>query len=185
MIIAAPKQIKPYFYAAISLLVIGVSVDTAAEIYRVTDKDGNVTYTDKPSAGSTSENIHEEIKEAEQRNALPSLETERDNDPEWVKEKRKEREEKALANREANEKYKQALKDWRTAVAEAEKNLETAQDAAKSGQDIRETDLVGNVNGGVRPSEAYHKRQEKLKDKVEAAKKALKHIKKQKPKKPK
>ena len=175
---------RQYLFIALCATVLGFAPTfTLADIYRVVDENGNVTFTDQPPENSEAENIQQRIDEAVERNTAPSLETQRANDPNWVKEVRDERQKKAEEEKNARAKaYAEEREKWEKAMEQAKRELEQAKQARKDGKEIKEGDYVGNASGGARPSEEYLQRQEKLEQDVISAKNALKALKKSRPK---
>ncbi len=153
-----------------------------ADIYRVVDKDGNVTFTDQPPENGNAENIQGRIDEAVERNTTQSLKTQRENDPAWVKDAREEREKKAREDKKAEaEAFAAEKKAWQQKLEQAKNNLKEAKAAQKKGEEVIEGDFIGKAGGGARPSEQYYARQLMLEERVIQAEKALKEVKKSKP----
>lgn len=159
------------------------SVAAKAEIYRVVDKDGKVTYTDQPPKNSDAENIQQQVEEAVERNSAQSLETQRENDPDWVKKARDEREKQKVEQQKQQGDYAARKKDWNEALKQAKQNLKDAKQAQEKGKEAIEGDFIGKAGGGARPSEQYFNRQKALAEDVDSAEKALKQVRKEKPKK--
>lgn len=159
------------------------SIAASAEIYRVVDKDGKVTYTDQPPKNGNAENIQQEVEEAVERNSAQSLETQRENEPDWVKRAREEREQQKVEKQKQQDDYADRKKAWNEALKQAKQNLKDAKQAQEKGKEAIEGDFIGKAGGGARPSEQYFNRQKTLAENVESAEKALKQVRKEKPKK--
>ena len=147
-----------------------------AQVYRIVDDEGNVTYTDTPPPGSTSE----EVAPAEEANIVDSPETVEQRTPDWIKAKREER---ANAHEEAREAHAEKMQRWREQVDAAEQALAKAEDELAEGRALREGDYVGNAGGGARPSADYLQRVQMLEQEVDAAREALKEARRDKPRK--
>lgn len=159
------------------------SITCYAEIYRVIDEHGKVTYTDQPPENSNAENIQQQVEEAVKRNSAQSLETQRANVPDWVKEAREKRAEAKQEKAPQQTDYDDAKKAWEESLKQAKEDLKNAKLEQKKGVEAIDGDYIGKVSGGARPSEQYLNRQKMLAEKVEQAEKALRKIKKSKPKK--
>ena len=148
-----------------------------AQVYRVVDEQGNVTYTDQPAPGS--EQI-EEVAPADEANVVDSPETVEQRTPDWIKANREER---AEARQAAQEAYAEKLAQWRAQVDAAEATLAEAKAELVEGRELREGDYVGNAGGGARPSADYLQRIKMLELQVEEARDALRAVRRDKPRK--
>jgi len=154
----------------------------SAEVYKVIDDNGKVTYTDKPPHNTPKEQI--EAVEKNDENIIPSLETVAENDPEWIREQRQLREQQAQkAELDQLQKKNEQIKQWKTDYAGAKAALKKAKRAFKEGNAIADGDYVGNAGGGARPSSSYLQRVASLEADLLKAQKGLKKLKKNKPKK--
>lgn len=128
-----------------TLSVMLISGPAMAEIYRVIDKDGNISFTDQPPENSNAENIQRKIEDAVERNTTPSLETERANDPEWVKQAREERAKKEQEEEDARrDEASRENEEWRNSVDTARKKLKEAKAAQEAGKKAVDGDFIGN-----------------------------------------
>lgn len=163
-----------------TLLSIGIA---QAEIYKVIDKDGNVSYTDKNPEGSNAENIQSQINEAEQRNISESPQAISEQLPEWLKESTEKQQQAQQEEKLEQAKIRRDLKEqWQQDYKQAKQKLKKAKKAKIAGAKIIDGDFIGKAGGGARPSEQYLNRQEALAQDVASATKALKQLKKNKPK---
>lgn len=181
------KLVIPAKQASVYILGICIGVFASpfsrAEIYRVIDDAGNVTFTDQPPENAKAENIQKEVEEAIERNSAQSLNTQRENDPDWVKQAREDRAKIEAEQQKEKDRYLERKREWNNALKAARKNLKEAKLAQEKGKEAIEGDFIGKAGGGARPSEQYFNRQEALAKRVEQAEKALKRIRKSKPKK--
>ncbi len=163
--------------AALLAALLSLAMTSHAQVYKIVDDEGNVTYTDQPAPGS--EQV-EEVAPADEANIVDSPETVEGRTPDWIKAKREER---AQAQEEAREAHGEALERWREQVDAAEEALARAEDELAEGRALREGDYVGNAGGGARPSADYLQRVRMLEQQVEDAREALKAIRRDKPRK--
>jgi len=177
-------SLKPLPVVCLATLWLTVgSIAAHAEIYRVVDKDGKVSYTDQPPKNGDAENIQHQVEEAVQRNSAQSLETQRENDPDWVKKAREEREKQKVEQEKQQDDYATRRSAWKEALKQAKQNLKAAKLAQEQGKEAIEGDFIGKAGGGARPSEQYFNRQKMLAENVASAEKALKQVRKEKPEK--
>lgn len=165
--------------AAASGLFLNAS-EAQAQIYRVIDENGKVSFTDKPPADTGQISAEEvDVDESVQNTSLSSEAIE-GRQPEWLKE--------AIEKREAEEKALQAAKPgaaemraWREALANAKRELREARAAQERGIIASEGDYIGKAGGGVRPSQQYFEKLRKLDQDVSDAKERVEQLKRAKP----
>ena len=162
--------------ALLAIVAMALAPAASAQVYRIVDDEGNVTYTDTPPAGVESE----EVAPADEANIVDSPDTVEERTPDWIKANREERAEAEEAAREA---HAEKLDRWRDQVDAAEDALAKAEDELAEGRELREGDYVGNAGGGARPSADYLQRVRMLEQQVEDAREALKSIRRDKPRK--
>lgn len=164
------------------LLLSLTTLPSTAEVYRVTDQDGNVEFTDQPTPAAPADNV--QAVEIDDANSSLSPEAIEENQSEWLKKALEEREKKAQAEGQAaqNETPKDELDAWKAELKAAKQALKEAKKAQKEGITASEGDFIGKAGGGVRPSEQYFKKLEALDQNVLDAKERLKQIKKSRPK---
>lgn len=155
-----------------------------AEVYKVIDSNGKVIYTDKPPQNIPEEQVEQlEAIKKDDANIIASPETVAGNDPEWIREQRKLREQQAEeAQLNQLEKKNEQIKQWKEDYIAAKVALKEAKQAQKEGVEIADGDYVGNAGGGARPSSSYLQRVAGLKADLLNAKKELKRLKRNKPK---
>ena len=153
-----------------------------AEVYRVVDADGKITFTDNPP-----ENTHdliEKVPETDpQQNITPSPESLIEKQPEWLKEAQEKRAQ-ATKNNEHDQQIQnqQDKKDWQRSLKAAKANVKEAQLMLEIGSEPTEGDFVGNAGGGARPSSDYLKRLTFLEKNLADAKRHLLKVQRSKPK---
>ena len=113
---------------------------------------------------------------------MPSPATVAENDPQWIREKREQREkEQAEQKREQQQQLADAKKRWKADYAAAKKDLKEAKEALAEGKVIVDGDYTGNAGGGARPSASYLARVAGLEAELAEAKAALKKLKRSRP----
>ena len=164
---------------AIFIAIISLNSPAYAEIYRVVDKQGNVTYTDQPPTDNQHQITQPIIKSDEEANITDSPEAIADSHPEWLKEARKKRqlEKKEQQEKLAETKFQQR-KQWNTDIKLAKTAVAKAEQALIAGNIVSDGDFVGKAGGGARPSVEYLQRVQRLELELKDAKKALKTFKK-------
>ncbi len=155
----------------ITALLLASQCATAAPMYKVVDKYGNVTYTDTPPSGNT-----------------PDTSTPIEGKPLNVLEGSTSQNYQQSFERHASERQQQRDSAWQTyetAVQQAEQKLAAARKALEQGKVAGDGDFVGVFgNGrqtGVRPSDDYLARKQALKQAATDAEAELNAIKKNKP----
>lgn len=158
------------------LLVVLLCSATAvhADVYKITDADGNVHYTDTPPADETSaEKI--EIRDNIE-NQLETGKTQEQIEKEY------------FGNLEKEQAYReQAWKEYRAKVAAARARLKTAESALEKAKEIHEGDTLATKtpNGTIaRKSEAYKQRVKDAEDALKESQQALQKALSQRPKVP-
>ncbi|NNC55695.1 MAG: DUF4124 domain-containing protein [Pseudomonadales bacterium] len=151
-----------------------------AEIYRVIDENGDISFTDKPPAdasGASSETV--EIDENVQNTSLSSEAIEQ-RQPEWLREAQEKRQAEEARKRAAAP-SKAEIAAWRESLSQAEQRLREAKAAQKQGIVVSEGDFIGKAGGGVRPSQQYFEKLKKLDQDVIDAKSSLDEIRRARP----
>jgi hypothetical protein len=158
-----------------------MSAAISAEVYKIIDDNGDITYTDKPPHNSSEKQV--ETVGNSGPNIMPSPETVAENDPEWVREQHMLREKQASKDRlEQQQKTNDLIKQWQQNYASAKVSLKKTKQALAEGKEIGDGDYVGNAGGGARPSNNYLERVAGLKADLLKAEKELKRLKHNKPK---
>lgn len=143
-----------------------------AEMYKVVDAEGNVSFTDTPPSSKAQQDV-ETVKQLE-TNSMPS----KTYKGELQEQFEKRTTERQAQRKEAWDAYDQKIKD---AVAA----LKRAREALEKGKEIQDGDRMGIVSQGKqtgsRLSEQYLERIETLEQEVAKAKKNLRAVKKQRP----
>ena len=155
-----------------------------AEIYRVIDADGNISFTDQPPANldqRSNEFSSERITiDEKSKNTSLAPKAVNDNHPEWLREaqeKRKTNEQQQKANRPT----KNEIKAWKKTLLAAQQQLSQAKRALEQGVIASEGDFVGRAGGGGRPSAQYFEKLRMLEQNVTDAEKHLAAVKHTKP----
>ena len=175
------KMLLPGTVIAVAAAAMLAAPLTAAETYRVVDKDGNVTFTDQPQAAD-GESVEQLPDTSEDQNITPSPETLAEQHPQWLKDaqEKREAEEAEQAEQRLSEK-KQRKAQWREDYKAAKDRLKEAELALEYGKEPGEGDFIGIVGGGARPLSDYLLRLEALEKEVADAKRHLKKLKRNKP----
>ncbi|NND39995.1 MAG: DUF4124 domain-containing protein [Pseudomonadales bacterium] len=148
-----------------------------AEIYRVIDENGNISFSDKPPAGAAAEKV--EIDENAQNSSLSSEAIE-ERQPDWLREAQEKRRAEEASKRAAAPSAAE-MSAWRESLANAKQKLRDAKQAQEQGIVVSEGDFIGKAGGGVRPSQQYHEKLEKLDQDVIDAKAQLDAVRNAKP----
>ncbi len=156
----------------VTLLLNGFS--HAQAVYKITDADGKVRYSDAKPADAGDAKV-EAVTIAPEQNIIQA-------DPQmqqWLQQKQS-------AEHEANQQKTQALSGWQAEYDAAQTALKNAEAALAAGKDPKEGDFVGIANrfggsAGARPSEEFLERVEQLEKDVTAARKHLKAVEARKP----
>ena len=144
---------------ASTVLALLVCAPVSAEIYRVINEDGSVTFTDqKPDAPNAKVT---EIKDPSIRNTVSSS----SNASNYERVLRQEA--RALETNQSKNRLRQAR------VASAQQALEDAETALTEGRKIQAGDYIRTAGGGTRLSPAYQQRVTSLTKAVEKAEQAL------------
>jgi len=153
-----------------------------AEVYRVVDAEGKITFTDNPPENS--HDLVEKVPETDpQQNITPTPESLLENQPEWLKEAQEKRAQATKnKNRDKQIQYQQNKKDWQRSLKTAKANVKKAQLMLDIGSEPTEGDFVGNAGGGARPSSDYLKRLTLLEKNLADAKRHLLQVQRSKPK---
>ena len=170
------------FKPTLAVVIFSLMAAANAEVYRVVDADGKITFTDNPP-----ENTHdliEKVPETDpQQNITPSPESLIEKQPEWLKEAQEKRAQ-ATKNNERDQQIQnqQDKKDWQRSLKAAKANVKEAQLMLEIGSEPTEGDFVGNAGGGARPSSDYLKRLTFLEKNLADAKRHLLKVQRSKPK---
>ena len=151
----------------------GSQLSIADPVYKVIDKDGNVTYTDT----APTQNDEGEVTTIETdsnvniMDVTPELKERQTQRKDEFKEKQKER--------------KQRYEEWQQELAAAKAALKAAEEALEAGKEVKEGDFVGYTTrtGGraARPTSEYVERVENLEKQVKQARENLANVRKQRP----
>lgn len=160
------------------------SSPSSADIYRVIDAKGNISFTDQPPANldQRSGEFSSESITVDEKSKNTSLAPEAvdDNHPEWLREaqeKRQAQEQQQKANRPT----KNEINAWNQSLLAARQQLSQAKRALEQGVIASEGDFVGRAGGGGRPSEQYFEKLRALEQNVTDAETHLAAIKRAKP----
>ena len=160
------------------------SSSSSADIYRVIDTDGNISFTDQRPANldQRSDAFSSEIITMDEKSTNTSLAPEvvDDNRPEWLREAQEKREANEQRQK-ANRPTKNEIKAWKQSLLAARQHLGQAKRALEQGVIASEGDFVGRADGGGRPSEQYFEKLRVLEQNVADAEKHLAAIKRAKP----
>lgn len=166
----------------ITLIMAFVITTVNAEIYRVVDAEGQVTFTDQPPANSN-DLIETVTNIAPQQNITPSPKSLAENYPEWLKEAQEKRlQETKHKQRIQQSQQQQNQQEWKRALKAAKANVKEAELMLEIGREPTEGDFVGNTGGGARPSSDYLKRLSFLEKNLADANRQLLKVKRSKPK---
>ena len=138
-----------FFYPVLASVLM-ISSLANAEIYRSYDKDGNVVFSDKPTADHTEVT---EIK-ADVTNVVSSK-----YDTDFLKAYAKREEERAQAEEDGIEDEEKSDSQNREL-----KDLKRARNALVDGRKLRDGDLIKRPSGGTLHTEAYNERVKRLED---------------------
>ena len=176
--IKALISLKP----TLAIIVFALMSSVNAEVYRVVDADGKITFTDNPP-----ENTHdliEKVPETDpQQNITPTPESLIENQPEWLKEAQEKRAQATKNNnRDKQIQNQQDKQDWQRSLKAAKADVKEAKLMLEIGSEPTEGDFVGNAGGGARPSSDYLKRLTSLEKNLADAKRHLLKVQRSKPK---
>jgi len=143
----------------------------AAPLYQVTDEKGHITYTDKPPADSN----EGDSKPVDQK-PLNVLESQPSDDFQKSFDRHRAK---------TNEKRESAWEAYDQSLDEARQRLKSAQAALKTGDTIKQGDMIATHNPSgatlMRPTDEYVARQQALKQAVDDAQANLDAVLKNKP----
>ena len=165
-----------------SIMAFILTTTVNAEIYRVVDADGKVTFTDQPPANSN--DIIETVADTDpQQNITPSPKSLAEKHPEWLKEAQEKRAQAAKHKLQVQQsQLQQSRQQWKRELKAAKANVKEAELMLEIGREPTEGDFVGNAGGGARPSSDYLKRLTLLENNLADANRKLLKIKRSKPK---
>ena len=159
-----------------------MSAVSSAEIYRVIDKEGNVTYTDQAPTANSENNSAEVVETEAQTNVVDSAKAIEEKHPEWLKAaKVKRAEESEQQRRELAKAQAQQRKIWKKDLKAAKLAVKDAALALDVGKEVGDGDFVGMASGGARPSSEYLQCITQLEQELQDAKRHLKKLKRNKP----
>ena len=171
----SPQQTLLAVLGLIALL--AAPAPALAEIYRVIDADGNISFTDKPpvtNQGGSSEAVSID---ASTQNTSLSRDAIKQEQPEWLLDAQQQRREQEAAKRAAQP-SKTQVKDWKKSLRDAKQALRDAERARELGVIAAEGDYIGKAGGGVRPSQQYFQKFRALEQNVLDAQKKIDALKK-------
>jgi len=171
-----------YLKQPLAIMVFTLMASASAEVYRVVDADGKITFTDHPPENTDS--LIEAVPDTDpQQNITPTPESLIENQPEWLKEAQEKRaQETKNNNRDKQIQNQQDKKNWKRSLKAAKANLKEAELLLEIGKEPSEGDYVGNAGGGARPSSDYLKRLTLLEKNLADAKRHLIKVQRSKPK---
>jgi len=171
-----------YLKQPLAIMVFTLMASASAEVYRVVDADGKITFTDHPPENTDS--LIEAVSDTDpQQNITPTPESLIENQPEWLKEAQEKRaQETKNNNRDKQIQNQQDKKNWKRSLKAAKANLKEAELLLEIGKEPSEGDYVGNAGGGARPSSDYLKRLTLLEKNLADAKRHLIKVQRSKPK---
>lgn len=146
----------------------------AQTVYKITDANGKVRYSDAKPADTDSAIVETVTLPAEQNiiQADPQMQ-------QWLQQKQS-------AEQEAAQSKTQALSGWQAEYDAAKAALKSAEDALAAGKDPQEGDFIGTAtrfggSAGAHPSEEFLEKVRQLEKNVTAARKHLKAVEAKKP----
>lgn len=143
-----------------------------AEIYKHTDANGNVSFSDTPQ-GKSSEVVSIDA-DSKTSNVMDTSQ-EHSGDAQAFLERRQQK-------REAEATRARAIALWRKELKAAQQELRLAKQAKSAGVIAEEGDFIGSAGGGARPSPQYFQKLEDLDTRVASAEKRLTTVRYAKPK---
>jgi hypothetical protein len=150
------------FPMLIPLVLLGCCGFTAADtVYKSVDKDGNVTYSEKPPATKGEKARTREVPIDPNQNVIPSEKPSHIESLEAEQKSRSAQEHSNAANEELSRREK---------IANAESAVQQAEAALTAGQQTQPGDFIGRADGGVRPTQQRMERINSLQQAVDEAK---------------
>ena len=176
--IKALISLKP----TLAIIVFALMASVNAEVYRVVDADGKITFTDNPPENT--DDLIEKVPDTDPlQNITATPESLIENQPEWLKEAQEKRAQAAKnINLDKQIQNQQAKQDWQRSLKAAKARVKEAQLMLEIGSEPTEGDFVGNAGGGARPSSDYLKRLTSLEKNLADAKRHLLKVQRSKPK---
>lgn len=141
-----------------------LSAVAATQLYRSVDAQGNVSFSDQPPASGKAATVDVSTRDM---NILPSEGVEAEI------QRQKQVDQEAAQQRAVDQ------REWQARYQQAEDELAAAQQALAEAQEIKEGDTVGSAFGGARPSEAWILRLEQAEADVDARRRALQQLKRE------
>lgn len=142
------------------LATLTASLNTQAQaIYKITDPDGKVRYSDTRPAERSGQKIEERAAPDSNQNILNADPALRD----WASQRQQERLDAARSSHAT----------WEQEYQAAKAQLDAAEKALEEGQVLQEGDMIGNRHGGARPSEEFNERVEQLQEAARQARENL------------
>jgi preprotein translocase subunit SecF len=152
-------------YVSAVLLLVSFTAIAATTLYKTVDEQGNVTYSDAPPAGA--KEVQEiDIKDGDM-NVLPSEDVQ-----EQIKQQQR-------VDKQAEDSRRADNQDWQQRYEKAQAELDAAEKALESAQEIQEGDTVGSAFGGARPNAEWIERLQRAESDVEHRRGELDKVKRQ------
>ena len=152
----------------VPLVLLGCCGFAAAEsVYKSVDKDGNVTYSQKPPTTKGDKSRTQEVPIDPNQNVSPSEK------PSHIESHEAEQKSRAAPERSnaTNEELSR-----RERIANAEAAVQQAEAALAAGQETQPGDFMGRADGGVRPTQQRMERINSLQRAVDEAKANLERV---------
>jgi len=146
----------------VPLVLLGCCGFTAADsVYKSVDKDGNVTYSQKPPVTKGEKARTQEVPIDPNQNVIPSEKPSQIEALEAAQKSRSAQENSDATNEELSRREK---------IANAESAVQQAEAALAAGQQTQPGDFIGKAGGGVRPTQQRSERINSLQQAVDEAK---------------
>tara|TARA_B110000879_G_scaffold5146_1_gene6712 strand:+ start:346 stop:879 length:534 start_codon:yes stop_codon:yes gene_type:complete len=170
------------FKPTLAIIVFALMASVNAEVYRVVDADGKITFTDNPPENT--DDLIEKVPDTDpQQNITATPESLIENQPEWLNEAQEKRAQATKnTNRDKQIQNQQDKQDWQRSLKAARADVKAAKLMLEIGSEPTEGDFVGNAGGGARPSSDYLKRLTSLEKNLADAKRHLLKVQRSKPK---
>lgn len=164
----------PALPSALTLVLLVNAPLTIAEVYKVTEQDGGLLYTDQAPQKSPSQKTPESKQNIEKIGDSLAAQEKANTVPATIAVEKKTNGQNSSStslNPSKNKRHQQAIESTKRRIKELTEQLQLAQDP-------QEQDFIGNLNGGVRLRSEYWDRIEKLESDLKQANKKLDQLRK-------
>ena len=151
---------------ALALICLLSATTSSAEIYKYTDANGKVVYSENPPTPDAKDST-ETVKVDPNANVIKA---------EVSKNSKKLQAEREARRAQAKQQQDQSSADYQAQLEQARADLEQARQLQKAGQDVQPGDFIGKKSGGVRPSYQRLMRLKELDENVKKAQAALREL---------